>query len=80
MTDDEKDGFDLIFRGSQIDAALISQFLNDNEIETFINNQLMGTIAPWQVAAGGFQPGEVMVNNRDFEKAKKLMEEYFPSK
>jgi len=46
MTDDVKDGFDFVFRGSQIDAALISQFLNNNEIETFINNQLMGTIAP----------------------------------
>ena len=57
MTNDvKKRELQVVYRGNQIDSEMISQLLNGNGIETMIKNHLMGSIAPWQVAAGGFEP------------------------
>ncbi|NEU07870.1 hypothetical protein GZH53_06055 [Flavihumibacter sp. R14] len=34
----------------------------------------MGTIAPWRVVAGGFNPVKVIVSSSDYEQAIKLIE------
>ena len=80
MTNDvKKRELQVVYRGNQIDSEMISQLLNGNGIETMIKNHLMGSIAPWQVAAGGFEPIEIIVNKRDFERAQELMKHFFPS-
>lgn len=40
----------------------------------------MGTIAPWQVSPGGFEPVEVEILVKDKEKALKLIYEFNKSK
>ena len=40
----------------------------------------MGSIAPWQVSAGGFEPVEVEVLEKDKEKALELINEFRKSK
>ena len=41
-----------------------------------LKNHLMGTIAPWQVSAGGVDPIEVEILAKDKEQAMKLIDEY----
>ena len=63
----------VIFTGKPIDAEMINQLLNDHGIITLISNKLMGSIAPWQVSAGGFEPVEVIINKTDEQKAHELI-------
>jgi hypothetical protein len=63
----------VIFSGKPIDAEMINQLLNGHGIVTLISNKLMGSIAPWQVSAGGFEPVEVIINKADEQKAHRLI-------
>ena len=65
-----------VFAGELWQATMIKNILEDNQIQTFLENELMGTIAPWRVAAGGFSPVKVIVSNLDFEQSLKLIEEF----
>ncbi len=65
-----------VYAGSFNDASQV-QFLLENEgIESFIENGLMGTIAPWQVSAGGVAPVKVMISDKDMERALKLLKDF----
>jgi hypothetical protein len=70
----------VVFSGNPVDAEMISEILNDNNIVATIKNQLMGSIAPWQVAAGGFEPTEVEILLKDKEQALQLIEAFHQSK
>ncbi len=70
----------IVFEGSPIDSELVKLILNDNGIVASLKNQLMGTIAPWQVSSGGFEPVKVEISERDKEKALKLIDEFNKSK
>lgn len=65
-----------VFRGSPMDAEIIQEVLADNGIITHMKNQLMGSIAPWQVAAGGFDPVELEVLQKDAKKALDWINEF----
>ena len=65
-----------IFAGSPVEAEMVNQLLNENGVVTLIKNQLMGTLAPWQVSAGGHDPVEVIIHENDAKKAKLLIEEF----
>jgi len=73
---EDNDELITIFAGSPVDAEMVNHLLQDNDIETLIKNQLMGTLAPWQVTAGGHAPVEVVIHERDAGKAKSLIEEF----
>ncbi len=65
----------VIFRGNPIEAEMIKEMFLDNGIVAQLKNQLMGSIAPWHVSAGGFEPVEVIVLKKDEEKALSLIDE-----
>ena len=65
-----------VFAGEHWQATMIQNILEDNQIQAFLDNELMGTIAPWRVAAGGFNPVKVIVSNVNYALALKLIEEY----
>lgn len=77
MSTKEK-GMDLIviYRGNPVDSEIIKDVLNDQGIVASLKNQLMSSIAPWYVSAGGFNPVEVEIFARDKEKALALIEEF----
>ena len=54
----------------------IEDILNDNGIIASITNQMMGSIAPFYVAAGGLDPVGVEIFARDKEKALALIEAF----
>ena len=66
----------VIYRGNPIDSEMVKEILADNGILAGIKNQLMGSIAPWQVSAGGFEPVEVEILKKDEEKAIALLKEF----
>ncbi|MGQ7870070.1 putative signal transducing protein [Sunxiuqinia sp. sy24] len=66
----------VIYTGKTMDAEMVNQLLNNQGIETLISNQLMGSIAPWQVSAGGFEPVEIIINKEDEAKARQLIKEF----
>ncbi|MDP8229345.1 MAG: hypothetical protein P9M15_07830, partial [Candidatus Electryoneaceae bacterium] len=45
-------------------------------IECFLLNEAMGTIAPWQVSAGGVGAVKVIVRREDIGRAEVLVQEY----
>jgi len=65
-----------VFSGNPMDAEIIQEVLTDNGIIAHMKNQLMGSIAPWQVAAGGFDPVELEVLQKDEKKALDLINEF----
>ena len=51
---------------------MIKDLLKDNRIEAFIENELMGNIAPWNVSSGGVAPLKMKNSKRLFRLKKKV--------
>lgn len=73
-----KKEFDLveIFAGSPIDAEIVKSLLLDAEIEAFLKDENIGTIASWHVAAGGAGAVKVIISSLDYDSAKLIVEDY----
>lgn len=69
-----------VYAGELWKATMIKNVLEDNNIQAFLENSLMGVIEPWVVSPGGFEPVKVVVSNIDYEKAILLVEEFNKSK
>ena len=69
-----------VFAGSSIEAAIVKSILQDSDIEAFLKDENMGTIAPWHVSAGGAGAVKIIINSDDYEKAKLIIEKYEESK
>ncbi|REG91130.1 putative signal transducing protein [Flavobacterium aquicola] len=65
-----------IFSGSYIEVMNIKNLLESINIEVFTQNENMANIEPWAVSSGGFNPVILKVNDEDFDKAKKIIEDY----
>lgn len=59
-----------------MEAEMIRELLTDNDIPVNLKNPLMGSIAPWQVKAGGLDPVDVEVLQKDEAKARALIREF----
>jgi len=52
---------------------MIKDLLKDNGIEAFIENELMGNIAPWNVSSGGdAAPVKIKISKSDYVLSKEL--------
>lgn len=69
-----------IFSGDLIESMNIQNLLENENIEVFIANQFMSSIEPWALTPGGFKAITLKVNDIDFEKAKKIVEDYVSGK
>ena len=65
-----------IFDGNDWDASMVKSLLDNAEIESFIKDEKMGVLAPWNVAGGGAGSVKIFVSNVDYEKAKEVIEQY----
>lgn len=66
-----------VFEGTDWQANLVKSLLDNAEIESFLKDQRMGVLAPWNVAAGGAGPVKIFVSSLDFEKAKEVVDEFW---
>lgn len=69
-----------IFSGSAIEAEIVKSILKDSEIESFLKDEYMGTIAPWHTAPGGVGSVKIIVSELDYPQAKTIVEKYKNSK
>ncbi|MBI9059730.1 DUF2007 domain-containing protein [Labilibaculum sp. DW002] len=73
-----KKEFDLveIFAGSPMDAEIVKSILLDAEIDAFLKDENIGTIAPWHAAAGGAGAVKVIISSLNMDSAKLIVEDY----
>jgi hypothetical protein len=67
----------VVFSGSQMEIAIIQTLLEDNEIEFFLQDEFIGTMAPWYAEGGGAGSVKIVVADSDVEKAQVVIEEYY---
>ena len=65
-----------VFDGNDWDASMVKSLLENAEIESFIKDEKMGVLAPWNVAGGGAGSVKIFVSNADYEKAKEVIEQF----
>jgi hypothetical protein len=65
-----------IFSGELWQSVVIKDLLEDNGIHAFIENELMGNIAPWQISSGGVASVNIKVLKSDYVLAKELIDEF----
>lgn len=74
MTSSEQTNPVLIFSGDFHRAAVIKNMLENHGIYVFMQNEHMGSIAPFQVASGGFNPVRLIISGQDEGEAKRILE------
>ena len=64
-----------VFAGDYFEGDLVSQVLEEHGIKSMVQNELMSTIAPWYITAGGNQSVSIQVNSKDYDEAMALIKE-----
>ena len=65
-----------IFSGTQWEVTMIKSLLENKQIESFIKDEIMGTLNPSYTSPGGSVSVKLMVSSNDFDKSIKVVEEY----
>ena len=65
-----------IFDGNQWEVSLVKSLLDNAEIESFLKDERMGVLVPWNVAGGGAGAVKIFVSSVDYEKAIEVINQY----
>ena len=65
-----------IFDGHDWEASLVKSLLDNAEIESFIKDEKMGVLAPWNVAGGGAGSVKIFVSSADLVRANEVLDQY----
>ncbi|MBN1387422.1 MAG: DUF2007 domain-containing protein [Bacteroidales bacterium] len=65
-----------VFAGTIMQASMVKSLLENMEIEAFLRDEFIGALNPWHAAPGGVGAVKVFVSYLDYEKAKKVVEQY----
>lgn len=78
-TNDENDLIPL-YSSSFLEVHMIKNLLESSGVETFIKDEYMGTLAPFDAAAGGAGSVQLITRRKDYDGARKIIEEYEDNK
>jgi hypothetical protein len=65
-----------IFSGLDWQAAMVKNLLENEGIQCFIKDEILGTIAPWYTGNPGPGSVTVVISSLDMAKAKPIIEDY----
>ena len=66
----------VVYEGSIVDASFVKSVLEGDGIECYLLNEAMGSIAPWQISAGGVGAVKVIVRREDLDRSEVLVQEF----
>ena len=65
-----------IFAGSPLEAKMLQNLLEDNDIHSYLKDEFMGSIAPFSITSGGVDPVKVMISSLDVDKAEPILKKF----
>lgn len=65
-----------VFGGNYTESLIIKSLLESHNILVYQDNSLMGTFNPWGIPVGGLNKVKLNVIEDDYEKAKKIIDNY----
>ncbi len=65
-----------IYSGELWQATVVKEILETNGFDAFVENELMGNVAPWQVTGGGLASVSVAISSADYALAKPLVDKF----
>jgi hypothetical protein len=65
-----------VFAGNIVEVGLVQSLLDKDGIQSWLRDEIMGTLKPWYASPGGTGAIKVLVLMSDFEKAKSIVQEY----
>ncbi len=65
-----------VFSGTQWEATMVKSLLENEQIKSFVKDEIMGTLNPFYTSPGGFIQVKVMVSGNDFDKSILVIKEY----
>ena len=80
LTNNSKNNPVEVFAGTAWEVALVQSLLANAEIQTFLKDEINGTMVPWVTASGGAGSVKVIISNLDYDKAKIIVDEYEKNK
>ena len=66
----------VVHAGNSIEAGFVQSLLKEYGITARLQDEMMGTIAPWYIAPGGIDAVKVIVPRSDYERAKAIIAEF----
>ena len=72
-----KSDLKIVFEGKVMEAELIKNILEANDIDSLLKDALMGQLFPFFVTYGGVKPVKVFVDKKDYDKAILIVNNYF---
>ncbi len=65
-----------VFAGNIAEVGLVKSLLDKEDIQSWLRDEIMGTLNPWYTSPGGAGAIKVLVLKADFDQAKSFVEEY----
>jgi hypothetical protein len=65
-----------VFSGTQWEATMIKNLLENEQIESYVKDEIMAGLNTFSSLPGGSIQVKVMVSNYDFDKSLKIINEY----
>ncbi len=65
-----------VFSGSSWQTGMVKSILADAEIDSFLSDEILGSLTPWWTAPGGAGAIRVFVAARDYDRAVLIVERF----
>lgn len=66
----------VVYAGTLWQAGMVKTLLADSEIESYLQDEIIGTLNPWWTAPGGAGAIKVFVSSSNYAKARAIVEAY----
>ncbi len=76
MKTNQEDRLIEIYMGTAWQAGMVKSLLENEGIEAFLKDEIMGTLNPWWSSPGGVGAVKVVMSSADYGKAKEIVDQY----